>query len=123
MQLDARMKLFLILAGWFITSLIVGDIIGVKLVEVHLGSIVAVMSVGMLPFPITFLLTDILNEFYGKKAARFITWVGFGMAVFAITTIQSSQALPWAGFTKEPGYTGTVQSAFDNVFGNSQRIL
>jgi hypothetical protein len=66
MKLDKRLMLFVVLAGVFITSLIVGDIIGVKLFEVKLGPITAVMSAGMLPFPVTFLLTDILNEFYGK---------------------------------------------------------
>ena len=123
MQLDRRIQLFVVLTGVFVTSLCVGDIISPKLVEVHLGSIVAVMSVGMLPFPITFLLTDILNEFYGKKSARFVTWVGFGMALFAFAVIQAALPLPWAPFTQVAGYTGTVQGAFDNVFGGSQRIL
>jgi uncharacterized integral membrane protein (TIGR00697 family) len=123
MQLDRRIQLFVVLTGVFVTSLVVGDIIGPKLVEVHLGTLVAVMSVGMLPFPITFLLTDILNEFYGKKSARFVTWVGFGMALFAFAIIQAALPLPWAPFTQDPGYTGTAQGAFDNVFGGSQRIL
>ena len=123
MQLDRRTQLFVVLTGVFVTSLVVGDIIGPKLVEVHLGSIVAVISVGMLPFPITFLLTDILNEFYGKKSARFVTWVGFGMALFAFAIIQAALPLPWAPLTQAPDYGGTVQGAFDNVFGGSQRIL
>jgi len=123
MLLNARIKLFVILAALFITSLIVGDIIGVKLVEVHLGSIVAVMSVGMLPFPVTFLLTDLLNEFYGKKAARFVTFTGFFMAVFCFVVIALSVGLPWAPLTQAAEYSGTVEKSFDNVFSGSQRIL
>ncbi len=123
MKLDNRLMLFVVLAGVFVTSLIVGDIIGVKLFEVNLGPITAVMSAGMLPFPITFLLTDILNEFYGKKAARFITWVGFGMATFAFAVIAVSLQVPWAPLTQAPDFSGTVQPSFDNVFGGSQRIL
>jgi queuosine precursor transporter len=123
MQLDRRTQLFVVLTGVFVTSLVVGDIIGPKLVEVDLGSFVSVISVGMLPFPITFLLTDILNEFYGKRSTRFVTWVGFGMALFAFAIIQAALPLPWAPFTQAPGYQGTVQGAFDNVFGGSQRIL
>ncbi|MDC0712799.1 queuosine precursor transporter [Stigmatella sp. ncwal1] len=123
MKLDTRFRLFVVLAGVFITSLIVGDIIGVKLFEVKLGPILAVMSAGMLPFPVTFLLTDILNEFYGKKAARFVTWVGFGMAVFAFAVINIAQGVEWAPLTRAPDYTGTSEGSFNNVFGGSQRIL
>jgi uncharacterized integral membrane protein (TIGR00697 family) len=123
MNLDRRLQLFVVLAGVFVTSLTVGDIIGPKLFEVHLGPIDAIMSAGMLPFPVTFLLTDILNEFYGKRAARFITWVGFFMAIFAFAVITAAVQVPWAALTQGPGYTGTVEGAFNNVFGGSQRIL
>lgn len=123
MVLDRRIQLFVVLAGVFVTSLIVGDIIGVKLFEVKLGPIVAVMSIGMLPFPVTFLLTDILNEFYGKKAARFITWVGFFMAIFAFAVIGLAVQVPWAPLTRAPDFTGAVEGSFNNVFAGSQRIL
>lgn len=123
MILDRRIQLFVVLAGLFVTSLVVGDIIGVKLFEVKLGPVLAVMSIGMLPFPVTFLLTDILNEFYGKKAARFVTWVGFGMAVFAFVVIGIAVQVPWAPLTRAPDFSGTVENSFNNVFGGSQRIL
>ncbi|MBU8898032.1 queuosine precursor transporter [Corallococcus sp. M34] len=123
MNLDRRTQLFVVLAGFFVTALTLGDIIGPKLFEVHLGSITAVMSAGILAFPVTFVLTDILNEFYGKKAARFITWVGFSMGVFAIVVIAASVRVPWAPFTTKPGYPGAVEAAYNNVFGGSQRIL
>ncbi|MFP2962208.1 queuosine precursor transporter [Myxococcus sp. 1LA] len=123
MLLDRRLQLFVVLTGVFVTSLVVGDIIGVKLFEAKVGSVVAVMSIGMLPFPVTFLLTDILNEFYGKKAARFVTWVGFFMAIFAFIVIGIAVQVPWAPLTRADDYTGTVENAFNNVFGGSQRIL
>ena len=78
MELDGRQKLFVFLAGLFVTCLIVGDIIGGKLYQ--LGDTSFVITVGMIPFPVVFLLTDLLNEFYGKRAARFVTFVGFVMA-------------------------------------------
>ncbi|NTX60526.1 queuosine precursor transporter [Myxococcus sp. CA051A] len=123
MNLDRRMQLFVVLAAVFVTSLVVGDLIGVKLFEVNLGFVVAVMSIGMLPFPVTFLLTDILNEFYGKKAARFVTWVGFSMAIFAFTVIAIAVEVPFAPLTRAPDFTGTVEGSFNNVFSGSQRIL
>ncbi|CAM3364647.1 queuosine precursor transporter [Corallococcus sp. ZKHCc1 1396] len=123
MNLDRRIQLFMVLAGVFITSLVVGDIIGVKLFEVHLGSMPVVLSAGMLTFPVTFLLTDILNEFYGKRAARFITWVGFFMAIFTFAVIAVAVRVEWAPMTLEKGYGGTVAGSFNNVFAGSQRIL
>ncbi|WP_408888884.1 queuosine precursor transporter [Myxococcus faecalis] len=123
MQLDRRMQLFVVLAAVFVTALVVGDLIAVKLFEVHLGGVVAVMSIGILPFPVTFLLTDILNEFYGKRTARFVTWVGFFMAIFAFAVIAIAVQVPIAPLTRAPDYLGTVESAFNNVFDGSQRIL
>jgi uncharacterized integral membrane protein (TIGR00697 family) len=123
MNLDKRVRLFVVLAAAFCTALVVADIIGVKLFEVHLGPIEAVMSVAMIAFPVTFVLTDLLHEFYGKKAARFVTWLGLGMALFTFAAIRIASDIEWAPLTRAPDYRGTVESAFNNVFGGSQRIL
>ena len=123
MTLDTRLKLFLTLAGVFISALLVGDLIGGKLIEVSVLGSALTLSVGIIPFPITFLLTDLLNEFYGKRAARTVTWVGFAMACFTFAILTVALALPWAGFTTAPGYAGMSQPHFDNVFGGSRRIL
>jgi uncharacterized integral membrane protein (TIGR00697 family) len=114
-KLDARIKLFVFLAGLFITSLIVGDLIGGKLYEFQLGGLELGISVGMIPFPIVFLLTDLINEFYGKKAARFVTLVGFGMAWFTILVLQLATMVPWP--------PSPFQQAFDSIFASSQKIL
>lgn len=118
-RLDTRSKLLLTLAGLFITALLVGDIIGGKLFDAGATT----LSVGIIPFPITFLLTDLLNEFYGKRTARVVTWVGFGMAVFAFALITVAVLLPFAEVTRGAEWKGITQSAFDAVFAGSQRIL
>jgi hypothetical protein len=123
MNLDKRVRLFVVLAAAFCTALVVADIIGVKLFEFHLGPLKAVMSVAMIAFPVTFVLTDLLNEFYGKKAARFVTWLGLGMALFTFAVIHIASGIEWAPVTRAPDYRGTVETAFNNVFGGSQRIL
>lgn len=123
LRLDARLKLFLFLAGLFVTSLIVGDVIGGKLFQLTLGGQTFVITVGMIPFPVVFLLTDLLNEFYGKRAARLVTLVGFAMALFTLLVVFVAVQVPWAPFTREPGWTGMNQPSFDNVFAGSQRIL
>lgn len=121
--LDTRGKLFLTLAALFVSALLVGDLIGGKLFEASLFGFTVRYSVGIIPFPITFLLTDLLNEFYGKRAARVVTWVGFAMALFTFGVITLAVALPWDPVTQEPGWGGITQPAFDNVFAGGQRIL
>jgi uncharacterized integral membrane protein (TIGR00697 family) len=122
-QLDTRAKLFLTLAALFVSALLVGDLIGGKLFEANVLGLTVRYSVGIIPFPITFLLTDLLNEFYGKRAARVVTWVGFGMALFTFGVLAVAVALPWDPVTQAPGWTGVTQPAFDTVFAGGQRIL
>jgi uncharacterized integral membrane protein (TIGR00697 family) len=122
-RLDTRSKMFLTLAAVFISALLVGDIIGGKLFEVQVFGFTINQSVGIIPFPITFLLTDLLNEFYGKRAARVVTWVGFGMAVFTFTIITLAVALPFAPMTRAPDWGGITEPSFNQVFGGSQQIL
>jgi len=130
MTLDARARLFLALSAVFIASLIVGDLIGGKLIEPHFNGTpftvfgeAVIISVGMIPFPITFLLTDLLNEFYGKQSARAVTWVGFAMTIFTFAPVNVAVALPFAPFTNGADWQGVNQGAFDNVFAGSRRIL
>ena len=123
MFLDKRHKLFLVLTGIFIVCLVVGDIIGGKLVETDMFGFHFITTVGMVPFPITFLLTDVLNEFYGQRAARFITLVGFGMAVLSFTFIYVAATIPFAAMTRAPDWTGVNDAAFQNVFLGSMRMI
>ena len=123
MFLDKRHKLFLVLAGVFTTCLVVGDIIGGKLIEANLFGFQFTTTVGMVPFPVTFLLTDVLNEFYGKRAARFITLVAFCMAVLSFAFIYVAGAVPFAEMTRAPDWSGVTEASFNNVFLGSLRMI
>jgi queuosine precursor transporter len=116
---DIRTRLYLWLGGVFITCLLLANILGVKLFAYQftlLGWDIPVEhTVGMLPFPITFLLTDLLNEYYGKKAARRVTWIAFAMAGLAFVLISVARAMPI-----KTGIPGTATSdAFENIFGSA----
>ena len=118
MNLDGRAKLYVFLGALFVTSLVVGDLIGGKLVEVNLFGWILAMPAGMIAFPVTFLLTDLVNEFYGRKAARFLTLVGFVMALYTIGLVNWGVALPrhvWTG--------DAYQASYRQIFASSQRIL
>lgn len=114
-RFDLRQKVFLVLAALQVTSLLVANMIGVKLFSIDVAGLDVEHTAGMLPFPITFLLTDLLNEFYGKKAARMIAWIAFGMAVFAFILVSVARALPIL-----EGIPGTAdERSFEVVFGGS----
>ena len=56
-----------------------------------------VIAVGMLPYPITFLCTDFLSEFYGKRRANFVVWLGLVINVWVVFFLWLGGALPGAG--------------------------
>jgi queuosine precursor transporter len=123
MNFDTRSKLFLALAATFITCLLVGDIMGGKLIQTVLFGHTFTLTVGMIPFPVTFLLTDLLNEFYGKRSARLVTWLGFAMAVIAYVFIFVASAIPIAPMTRAGDWGGVTEDAFTRVFVGSQRMI
>ncbi len=82
-----REKLFFVLASVFVSSLVMANIIGLtKFFEfrVPLWGYTVMVPVGILPYPVTFLATDLICELYGRRRANFIVFVGFLMNVFLI---------------------------------------
>jgi len=106
-------RLLLGLAAIFLTALLIAGVTAGKFFE--LGGLA--ISVGVIPFPITFVLTDVVNEYYGRRGARLLTFVGMAMLVFAFAIIAMARALPVAGNSPIP------QPAFDAVFGQSFRFF
>ncbi len=125
MKLDARQNLFLWLVGVFLTCLIVGNLIGGKLTSVHVLGRDWVISVGEIPFPLTFILTDIINEFYGRRTARKVTLLAFAMTGLVVLIIQLANQVPWAPFAQGPEWAADgnmTPSGFDNVFMSATLI-
>ncbi|HXJ20290.1 MAG TPA: queuosine precursor transporter [Polyangia bacterium] len=110
--MDRKQRFFVYLTAIFVAALIVSDLIGGKYFRV--GGLD--FSVGMIPFPLTFLLTDIVNEFYGTEGARRITYVGLGVAVFVFIVINLAIVLPTSPESPMAG------DQFKNVFGWSTRL-
>ena len=112
-------RIFFALGSVFVTCLVVSDVIGgAKLVElgaIHGRSIT--VSVGMIAFPLTFVLTDVLNEFYGAKAARFMTYVGLAMLLLTYAILSAATSLPAASYTPYP------TQWFGSIFGSSLRLI
>lgn len=101
-----------ILLGVFVAALLVANILGGKITEIlHVP-----VSVGIFFFPLTFLITDIVEEVRGKKeASRFIR-VGLTALVFTLGAILLSRVLPSAARSVDP-------AAFNLIFKSSARII
>jgi uncharacterized integral membrane protein (TIGR00697 family) len=112
-NLSAAARLFVALAAIFVSCLLLGDVIGGKIIGTPLGPI----SVGIIPFPVTFLLTDVVNDFYGVRGARFLTLLGFAMAVFAFVILQTTTL-----FTPDAS-TYFTQAEYAKVFGGSAQLF
>jgi uncharacterized PurR-regulated membrane protein YhhQ (DUF165 family) len=72
---------FLVLAGVFLGSMTMLNILGITKF-IHLGPLA--LAVGVLPYPLTFLCTDFISEFYGRRRANFVVWVGVLLNGFII---------------------------------------
>jgi queuosine precursor transporter len=122
MKLDARIMLFVTLVAVLVTCLVVGDLVGGKLTSLHLFGREWVFAVGMLSFPITFVLTDIISEFYGRTAVRRVTLIAFFMVALTFLIAQAAGAMPWASFTQGKDWDGVNELQFNTVFTQASRI-
>jgi uncharacterized integral membrane protein (TIGR00697 family) len=124
-----RDVLFLSLSGIFLTSLVLGNVIGttkfVTIFSVELSSWmqsvvpelirddgIYTMSVpvGVIAYPFTFLATDLISELYGRKKAQMVIWVGFAMNIFMLFLMSVNHWLPNTG-----GVSGGLQ-LFEGVY-------
>ena len=124
---EKRQWLFVFLAGMFITSAVTAELISNKLIDIPLnfdlfGSEIGPFTtiVGVLPWPIVFLLTDILNEFYGKKAVRRLSWITAILIAYCFLIVSIAMELP----AKEiEGSTLATDQEFSKVFGQAQMVI
>lgn len=93
-------KIYLYLTGLFITSLVVSNLIFQKFFFWYpfdwtlFGIPLFELSVGILPYPITFLITDLISEIYGKKKANEVVIAGIFASFFSIGILLVSSAVP-----------------------------
>lgn len=96
MTFDREHKVFVWMTAIFVICLVVADLVGAMLFSIRLPFLKdpILLSAGIVPFPVTFILTDLLNEFYGRQGARFVTWVGFGMCFLTYGLLSVGALLP-----------------------------
>ncbi|MBV1905572.1 MAG: queuosine precursor transporter [Pseudomonadales bacterium] len=99
--IERRERVFLILAGLFLCAMTLLNVIGITRF-IQIGPLA--LAVGVLPYPLTFLCTDLISELYGKRRANFLVWVGLGLNFFilgvlwlgsALSSVSPEQQPPW----------------------------
>lgn len=103
---------FLVMGIVFCVCLICSNLLEVKMVS--LGGITA--TVGLIVFPISYIINDCIAEVWGYRKARLIIWMGFLMNLLAVIFIQVAIVLPAAPFWEG-------QDAFVSTFSSTPRIL
>jgi uncharacterized integral membrane protein (TIGR00697 family) len=116
-----RLRLLPLISAIFVTTLIISNIIAVKLVSV--GGLI--MPAAIFIFPISYIFGDILTEVYGYARSRRVIWIGFFCNLLAVAAIWISINLPAApiwnlGAFESPA---AAQKAYEAIFGFTPRIL
>jgi uncharacterized integral membrane protein (TIGR00697 family) len=138
---DKGTRLFIILGGFFIANAIIAEVIGVKIFSLEdtmgwqkanfslLGAdnLSFSLSVGVIPWPVIFVMTDIINEYYGVKGVRFLSLLTAGLIAFAFFVFYFAiKTAPDTGFwlasySKEG--VPDMQAAFTAIFGQGMNII
>jgi len=139
-------KLFLVLGGFFICNALIAEMIGVKIfsLEKVFGfesmdwTIMGVkdlgfnLTAGVLLWPVVFIMTDIINEYFGQKGVKFLSFLTAGLIVFAFVIIFAAIGLPpnewWTSISglneKNPSIgLDNMNLAFQKIFGQGLWII
>ena len=115
--MNFKEQFYIFLSAIFIASLVTCNLIANKFVTVDLGFKVFIVSAGILPYPLTFLVTDLTSELYGQKKANLVVFSGFVASMFVLLFL-------WLG-----GQFNAIPSSivnddiYNSVFQNAWRII
>ncbi len=121
-------RTYLVLAASFVVTLVLTNIIGIKLFRAPLNPEFA-LTTGILTYPLTFLFTDLVSEIYGKRRADFMVVLGFLMSVMMLCITQLAMRVPphpvWAPADNAGFYPDAAgyQYAFESVFSLNGVLL
>jgi hypothetical protein len=137
-----RNRLFVVLSGIFITNALLAELIGTKIFSAETvagltpGSLSFLglemefnLTAGAVIWPIVFITTDIINEYFGKPGVRRISFFTAGLIAYSFLVLAVAMALPPARFWLEvnsstpDGSLFNIDYAFSKVFGQGLRII
>ncbi len=138
-----KTSLFIILAGIFITNALIAELIGGKIFsfEKTLGAdpleiplfgdflLQFNLTAGVLLWPVVFILTDIINEYFGKEGVKRLTYITVGLIAYAFVVIYLAMELAPADFwldinsTDDEGNPLNINTAFNKVLSQGLNII
>lgn len=93
---NRRETVFLVLSGLFLGTLGMLNILGIsRFINIFTwGDFAVTVAVGVLPYPLTFLCTDLISELYGKERANQVVWVGLLLNIWVLFIVWLGGILP-----------------------------
>jgi queuosine precursor transporter len=139
MSLDRPTKLLIVLAGFFVSNALLAELIGVKIFALEESVGLAPLdwqlfgqsgslsfTAGVLLWPVVFIMTDIINEYFGRRGVRLLSYLTVGLILyafaFAYLAIHLAPASWWRGIQVEQGVPD-MQAAFAVIFGQGLWII
>ncbi len=138
---DKPTKLFVILTSFFVANALIAECIGGKLfslervfgIQPHPFSLfgqdglTVTLTCGVLLWPIEFVMTDVVNEYFGPKAVRRISYIAVGLILYAFLMFYLAIRIPadtgfWITSQKADGVPD-MQAAFGSIFGQGMWII
>jgi uncharacterized integral membrane protein (TIGR00697 family) len=122
-----RQWLFVFLVGLFITNAVTAELISNKLIQIpisfsffnkNFGPFTTI--VGILPWPVVFILTDLLNEFYGFKAVKRVSWITAILIAYCFIIVGLSLSIP---AVEIKGSKLATNESYNLVFGQAQMVI
>jgi len=110
-------RLYLLLAALFTGALVVTNLIANKFITVEWFGREFILSAGVLPYPLTFLITDLLSEIYGRRRANQVVFGGFLASILVLITLYLGDIFPAIEDSK------VGDDIYTTVFGNSWRVI
>lgn len=132
-------QLFVLLGGFFMANAMIAEFIGVKIfaLEDSLGwdsfnwSLFGQegslsFTAGVILWPVVFIMTDIINEYFGKRGVKFLSYLTIGLISYAFVMVYLAMSLApaqwWIGMMSESGVPD-MQKAFEAIFGQGLWII
>ncbi|RSK31817.1 queuosine precursor transporter [Hymenobacter metallilatus] len=112
-----KQQLYLVLSGIFIVNALLAEIIGVKIFSVDaLMGLPGNLTAGVLIWPVVFVTTDVINEYFGKEGVLRVSYLTVGLILFAFLVIYATTLLPPATFWLEANKADAQGRPFDVDF-------
>lgn len=115
---ERRERVFIVLAAFFLCAMTLLNVVGITRF-VQLGPMA--LAVGVLPYPLTFLCTDLISELYGRRRANFLVWVGFTLNFFILGVLMLGNSMPAVPADQQPPWQ-VIQLAEEIALPNGEVI-